>query len=98
MFEAMNAEKLLRPIFGCKVGQSIPIGMKLEPDMWHHLLDLHRKLQIDISKHVDKKPGKLLKIQNTQKIIAKKIRHKMECREVYSGLPMYQIWRIYFDL
>ena len=30
IFEAMNAEIWLWPIFGCKVGQSVPIGMKLE--------------------------------------------------------------------
>ena len=28
--KAMNADKCLWPIFGCKVGQSVPIGMKLE--------------------------------------------------------------------
>ena len=33
IFKAMNADKLLWPIFGCKVGQSVPIGMKLELDV-----------------------------------------------------------------
>ena len=33
IFKAMNADKWLWPIFGCKVGQSVPIGMKLELDM-----------------------------------------------------------------
>ena len=28
------------PTFGCKVGQSVKIGMKLEPDVWHHPLDV----------------------------------------------------------
>ena len=31
IFKAMDAEKW--PIFGCKVGQSVPIGMKLEFDV-----------------------------------------------------------------
>ena len=30
IFKTMNADKLLWPIFGCKVGESVPIGMKLE--------------------------------------------------------------------
>ena len=30
IFKAMNADKWLWPIFGCKVGQSVQIGMKLE--------------------------------------------------------------------
>ena len=33
IFKAMNADKWLWPIFGCKVGQSVPIGMKLELDV-----------------------------------------------------------------
>ena len=61
IFKAMNADKWLWPIFGCKVGQSVPIGMK------HHLLHVYTKFQTDISKHVEKKPGKLWKIQNAQK-------------------------------
>ena len=32
IFKAMNADKWLWPIFGCKVGQNVPIGMKLELD------------------------------------------------------------------
>ena len=44
------------PIFGCKVGQSLLIGMKLELDVWHHLLDVYAKFQTDISKHVQKSP------------------------------------------
>ena len=31
--KAMNADKWLWPIFGCKVGQSVPIRMKLELDV-----------------------------------------------------------------
>ena len=31
--KAINADKLFWPIFGCKVGQSVPIGMKLELDV-----------------------------------------------------------------
>ena len=52
----MNADKWLWPIFGCEVGQSVQIGMKLELDMWHHLLDVYTKFQTDISKHVQKSP------------------------------------------
>ena len=63
----MNAEKLLWPIFGYKVGQSVPIGMKLELDVWHYPLNVNTMFQNDISKHVEKKPGKLRKIQNAQK-------------------------------
>ena len=33
IFKAMNADKWLWPIFGCKVGQSVQIGMKLELDV-----------------------------------------------------------------
>ena len=33
IFKAMNADKWLWPILGCKVGQSVPIGMKLELDV-----------------------------------------------------------------
>ena len=67
IFKAMNADKWLWPIFGCKVGQSGPIGIKLELDVLHHLLHVYAKFQTDISKHVEKKPGKLRKIQNAQK-------------------------------
>ena len=30
--------------------------MKLKLDMWHHLLNVYTKFQIDISKHVQKSP------------------------------------------
>ena len=63
----MNAEKSLWPIFGCKVGQSVQIGMKLELDVWHYLQNVYTMFQNDISKHVEKNPGKLRKIQNAQK-------------------------------
>ena len=33
IFKATNADKWLWPIFGCKVGQSVPIEMKLELDV-----------------------------------------------------------------
>ena len=33
IFKAMNADKWLWPIIGCKVGQSVPIGMKLKLDV-----------------------------------------------------------------
>ena len=49
-------------IFGCKVGQSVLIGIKLELDVWYHLLDVYTKFQFDVSKHVETKPGKIWKI------------------------------------
>ena len=58
IFGAMKAEKCLWPIFGCKVGQSVPIVMKLKLNLWLHLLNVYTKFQI--------KPGKLRKIQKTQ--------------------------------
>ena len=33
IFKAINADKWVWPIFRCKVGQSVPIGMKLELDV-----------------------------------------------------------------
>ena len=59
IFKAMNADKWLWPILGCKVGQSVQIGMKLELDVWHHPLNVYAKFQTDISQHVQKKSGKL---------------------------------------
>ena len=41
--------------------------MKLELDLWYRLPDIYSKLQIDISKHVEKKLGKLKKMQNAHK-------------------------------
>ena len=41
--------------------------MKLELNLWCRLLDVYRKFQINISKHVEKKPGKLKNLQNAQK-------------------------------
>ena len=46
------------PIFGCKVGQNVQIGMKLELDVWHHPLDVYTKFQTDISQHIQKKTRK----------------------------------------
>ena len=60
IFKAMNADKWLWPILGCKVGQSVQIGMKLKLDVWHHPLNVYAKFQTDISQHVQKKSGKLL--------------------------------------
>ena len=56
IFKAMYVDKWLWPIFGCKVDQSVQIGMKLELDVWHHPLDVYAKFQTDISKHVKKSP------------------------------------------
>ena len=101
--KAINAEKWLWPIFGCKLGQSVPIGMKLEFDVKHHLLHVYTKFETDISTHVENKPGKLRKIPKRAKIIAKipkiiSLQKQNLCWEVYSRPPVYQIWRIYFDL
>ena len=49
----VNADKWLWPIFGSKVGQSVPIGMKL--DVYNHLLHIYTKFEIDISQHIEKK-------------------------------------------
>ena len=56
MIYAMYADKWLWPIFGCKVGQRVQIGMKLKLDVWHHPTDVYAKFQTDISKHVQKSP------------------------------------------
>ena len=56
IFEAINEEKILWPILGCKVGQGDLTAMKLYLDVWHCLLDVYTKFQIDISKHVEKSP------------------------------------------
>ena len=42
-------KKKLIAIFGCKVGQSDPIVMKLLLDLWHCLPDVHANFEIDIS-------------------------------------------------
>ena len=47
-------QKLSLTYFGCKLGQSDPIVMKLKLDMSCHLLNAYSKFQIDISKHVEK--------------------------------------------
>ena len=57
IFKAMNADKSLWPIFGCKIDQSVQIGMKLELDVWHNPLDVYARFQTDISQHVQKKSG-----------------------------------------
>ena len=69
-FEAMYSEKWPWPIFDCKVGQSVLIGMKLELDLWHYLLDVSTKFHIDISNHVEK-AQKSSKNPKCAKIIAK---------------------------
>ena len=66
----MNAEKKW-PIFFCQVGQRIPIGIKIESDGWHNLLDAHTKFQNDISKYVEKKTRKTSKNPKGAKIMGK---------------------------
>ena len=56
IYEAMIAKNW--PSFGCKIGQSDPIVMKLKIDMTCHLLNVYTKFHTDISKHVEKKSGK----------------------------------------
>ena len=51
-----DCKKWVWPIFGCKLGQSDPIMMKLKLDMSCHLLNVYTKFQNDISKHVEKSP------------------------------------------
>ena len=53
-----DCKKWVWPTFGCKLGQSDPIVMQLELHMSCHLLNVYTKFQIDISKHVEEKPGK----------------------------------------
>ena len=59
----MNTWEWLWPTFGCKVGQSVWIVIKLELDLWHCPPDVYTKFQIDISKHVEKIITKILKIE-----------------------------------
>ena len=68
IFKAMNADKWLWPIFGCKVGQSVQIGMKFELDVWHHPLDVYAKFQTDISHHVQKSPENFKKSKTHKNI------------------------------
>ena len=53
--------------FGCKVGQSVPSGIKLELDVWHHRLDVQTNFKIDISKHV-KKAGNFKKSKTRKNV------------------------------
>ena len=59
------------PTFGCKVGQNVLIAMKLELDLWCHLLDVYSKFEINIWKHVKKKAQKTEKNPKRAKIITK---------------------------
>ena len=56
IFEAINAEKMALVYFLCKLGQILPIAMKLELDMSHGLLHVYTRLQIVMSKHVEESP------------------------------------------
>ena len=92
----MNAEKWLWSIFGCKVGQSVPIRMKLELNLWHHLLDEYTKFEIDISRHVEKSPENFEKSKtciNNRQNSENKIFTKQQnlCGEVYNVPPIQQI-------
>ena len=54
--------------FGCKVGQHVLSGMKFDLDVWHCVINIYDKFQIDISNRVEKAPGK---IRKCAKIITK---------------------------
>ena len=82
------------PIFGCKVGQSVLIKIKLELDAWHRLLDLYTKFQIAIPEHikqsqeiVEKSKTRKNYRQNTKNMIFAKKR--IFWREVYSKPALY---------
>ena len=82
--------------------------MKLELDVWHYLLNVYTMFENDISKHVEKKPGKLRKIQDAQKK-SPKFRKYDFCKkyttghlrtkfEVFTLLYKATIAKIEFDL
>ena len=58
---------LNKSTFGSKVSQNVLIPMKLNHNMFYCLLNVYTKFQIDISKHIVKKPRKLFKNSNTHK-------------------------------
>ena len=71
----MNAEKWLWHIWGYKVFQSVPNGMKLELDLWWWLLDVYTMFQIDISKRIE------LRLENFEKSKRRKSNHHIsECK------------------
>ena len=85
IFEAINEEKWLWPIFGCKAGQIVPIWMKLELDVWQH------QNQIDISKHVEKSLENLKKKSKTNetitKILKKLLKNRTYVKRYTAGHP-----------
>ena len=77
--------------------------MKLELNLWHHLLDEYTKFEIDISRHVEKSPENFEKSKtciNNRQNSENKIFTKQQnlCGEVYNVPPIQQIWRIYLDI
>ena len=98
----MNAEKWLWPIFGCKVGQRVPIGMKLELDVWHYLLNVYTMFQNDISKHVEKKTENFSKSKtrkdNRQNSKIRFLKKNGTYVEKYTAGHLRTTWRIYLDL
>ena len=86
-------------IFGCKVGQSVPLKMKRELDLCRRLVNMYTMFPIDISKHGEKIPENPKRAKIMAKIL--KIRYSKKrnlFREVLSGTLMYQLWRTYLDL
>ena len=87
IFKGMYADKWLWPIFGCKVGQSVQIGMKLELDMWHHPLDVYAKFQTDISKHTKKK------VRKTFRWLGALVTPPLKCFLSTRGPKIAQAWQ-----
>ena len=54
-----DCKKWVWPTFGCRLGQSDPIMIKLKLNMSCNLLNVYTKFENDISKHVEKKYGNL---------------------------------------
>ena len=81
----MNTEKWIWIILGCKVGQNVPIVMKLKLEMSRHLLDIYNEFQIDILRHVYKSPEmrKTNRHNSDSKMFAKNGNFITKCTEGY---------------
>ena len=81
--------------------------MKLELDMWHHLLNVYTKFQTDISKHVQKSPEYFslagsstnAPFQVFLSTRGPKITHpwrkSVEIKALTIKMCVYQIWALY---
>ena len=54
------------PTFGSKVGLNVLIARKLE-SLWHRILDVYTKFQINILEYVEKIPVNIKKHKNNHK-------------------------------